>query len=113
MIARRAILTFELHHVPDPRVRIELPPSDALSTNPPEQTTAFPEVLKTPTSDDSVPESRGSLYDRGVVQQALNRSTPSNLSVSEKHSVVQGFGTGSSTGIPDSMSFCWSAIVTA
>jgi hypothetical protein len=60
-----------------------------------------------------VPGSRRVVYDRGVVHQALDRSTLTNLSVGQNRGPSQGFRTGSRTGIPDSMSFCWSAIVTA
>jgi hypothetical protein len=53
--------------------------------------------------------------DPGVQQQLPNRSTVSNLSVPSRTapSTRHCFSTGSNTGIPDSISFCCSAIVTA
>ena len=45
--------------------------------------------------------------------QALNRSTSTNLSGERNWSDSQCFSTGSRTGMPDSMSFCCSAMVTA
>jgi hypothetical protein len=74
---------------------------------------AFPSTVRGAHSLRPMPESRRLLYDRGVVHQALDRSTLDNLSAQQNRNVVQVFRTGSSTGIPDSMSFCWSALVTA